>query len=531
MNYHMHKMADADGYINLGVKLYNLGNLQEAISAFIQALEIDPDDADTYHKLGRALAAQDNMDIAIKCYRQALQIKPNASEIHFQLANALKHQDKNEEAIASYLKVIQIEPTHLQAYNNMAVAEHALGNFDDAIRHYQKALEIDSKWAEVYNNIGKAFKDMGLPENAEDCYRKAIELKPDFTEAYIELGNVFYAQCKIEDAVSNYDKALTICPEHSVAHWDRSVALLLNGNFEEGWQEFEWRSKLAQNGTNDTAIPEKIYWDGSRFDGKRLFIFSEQGLGDTLQFVRYLPKVKALGGTVILGTYKPLVPLLSGFNGVDKLVEISQHHFQAFEYDLFCPILSLPGIFKTTLKTIPRDVPYLDAPPQKVSNWRRQLDNDAFKVGIVWKGSPIHANDRNRSCDLEPFLPLVSVPGVRLYSLQKGPAIDDLKRIFPESQVKNIGPHLKDFSDTAGLLANLDLVISVDTAVVHLAGAMGLPVWTLLPFAPDWRWQLNRKDTPWYPSMQLFRQVQRGNWQTVFQQIMEKLHVQVNAQS
>lgn len=523
----MQKMSDAAGFVYRGVKFFNLGNMKAAISAYLKALEIDPNDGDTYYKLGRALAQQDNFEIAVKCYRQAIQITPDAPEIHFQLANALKHLDKNEEAIAAYLNVIDLQPRHHLAYNNMAVAEHALGRLDDAVIHYQKALEIDSNAADIHSNLGKLYKDKGLPQYAAASYRRAIEFKPDFTEAHIELGNVLYAQCKIEEAIAAYDKSLTINPEHPVAHWDRSLALLLNGNFDEGWQEFEWRLQIAQGGTQWMTAFEKDFWDGSCFDGKRIFVCSEQGLGDTLQFVRFLPMVKALGGTVILGVNHLLLPLLSGLSGIDELVEISENRFPDIEFDLFCPIMSLPRIFETTLTNIPVDIPYLHATSDKISHWRKRLDNDDFKVGIVWKGSPLHANDRNRSCEIEHFLPLARIPGVKLYSLQKGPQADDLKKISTDLAIANLGADLKDFSDTAGLLSNLNLIISVDTAVVHLAGGMGVAVWTLLPFAPDWRWQLNRAVTPWYPSMQLFRQRHKGDWHNVFKQVAAKLHEEV----
>ena len=525
MSYDTQKMADADGFVHRGVKFFNLGNMEAAIAAYLEALEINPNDGDTYYKLGRALAQQDNFEIAVKCYRQAIRIKPNDVEIHFQLANALKHLEKNEEAIDAYLNVIALQPMHPQAYNNMAVAEHALGRYDDAVMHYQKALEIDSNAADIHSNLGKVYKDMDLPEKAAACYRKAIEFKPDFTEAHIELGNVLYAQCKLKEAISAYDKSVMISPEHPVAHWDRSLALLLNGNYDEGWQEFEWRLQIAQSGAKWMSAFEKKVWDGSCFDGKRIFICSEQGLGDTLQFVRFLPMVKAMGGTVILGVNHPLLPLLSGLNGIDELVEISENQLPEIEFDLFCPILSLPRIFKTSLATLPADIPYLYTPSDKASYWYKRLDNDDFKVGIVWKGSPLHANDRNRSCEIEQFLPLARITGVKLYSLQKGPAAEDLKKISADYDIKDLGADLKDFADTAGLISNLNLIISVDTAVVHLAGGMGVPVWTLLPFAPDWRWQLNKAVTPWYPSMQLFRQTQQGDWHNVFEKVAAKLHM------
>jgi tetratricopeptide (TPR) repeat protein len=498
-------------------------SMDHAITCLLTAVEICPDDARAYFSLGNALAEQNHNDLAISCYRQAVQLKPDGREINFELGNALKNQGKNEEAIASYHEAIRCDPDHARAHNNIGVAYSELGDFDEAICWYRKALEIDPNFVEGYYNIGNAFKRQNLPDKAAEYYRKLLELSPDDIEACIELANVLVAQGDIETAIAYFDKALAIHSNHPVARWNRSLVHLLSGNFDKGWKDFDWRLQLPDQPVRGLKDAENNRWDGGSFTDRRLLVYSEQGLGDTLQFVRYLPAVKALGGTVILGTYKPLMPLLKNCDGIDHLVELPANDCPPLGYDFSLPIMSLPVVFHTTLETIPSQIPYLDADPHKTAVWRRRFCDRAFRVGIVWKGSPFHANDRNRSCRLEQFLPLMKMPRIQWYGLQKGPGAEEVHQIESPFKMDNLGEELGDFGDTAAVLKNLDLLISVDTAVVHLAGAMGKTVWTLLPFAPDWRWQLNRDDSPWYPTMRLYRQPARGDWTSVIEQVANDL--------
>lgn len=316
-------------------------------------------------------------------------------------------------------------------------------------------------------------------------------------------------------ALKLYEQALNVEPEHPVVHLNRGVALLLKGRWPEGWKEYEWRIKCD--------VPRPIYphrlsgcrWKGGPFSGQNLLVHGEQGLGDAIQFARFLPMVKARGGRVVLETHASLIKLFETLDGVDQIVELSSHQAPQIDYDTYIPLCSLAGLFGATPQNIPGTVPYLHADPQKTAQWRTCLAPDTFNIGIVWAGSDTYPE---RSCSLKDFAGLGQIPGINWIGLQKGPAA---KQVGHASgfEIANWGEAFRDFSDTAAAMANLDLIISIDTSVAHLAGALGKPVWLLLPRVPDWRWLLGRADTPWYPSMRLFRQSKQTDWHTVMEQI------------
>jgi hypothetical protein len=325
-----------------------------------------------------------------------------------------------------------------------------------------------------------------------------------------------------EKALDNYRHAIRFKPGFAEAHFNCAMVHLLNGNFSDGWQEYEWRLQRKEWKTLCPHRANLPRWNGESFVGKKLLIYDEQGFGDTLQFVRYLPLVKSRGGRVIFETRHQLIGLFDNFPGVDELVERISYDKPAREADIYIPLLSLPGIFQTQLETIPKNTAYIYPNPDKVEQWRERISAGGIKVGLVWKGSGI---DPNRSFDPALFLPLAKKEGIRLYGLQKGFRHNPVhsEKIPAEMRILNLGDDLKDFSDTAGAIANLDLVISIDTSVAHLAGAMGKPVWVLLPYVADWRWFLDRNDSPWYPTMRLFRQKNRGCWDEVLQCVANEL--------
>jgi hypothetical protein len=450
---------------------------------------------------------------------------------HISTGVKLFGRGKVKKAITCFEKAMALDPQNVDAHYHMGMALRRLGESKKAIASFRRALEINPNFFQGWFQLGLLLSKTDSLDHAITCLLTAVEICPEDIEACIELANVLVAQGDIEAAITIFDRALAIHSKHPVARWNRSVAHLLSGNFDKGWKDFDWRQRLPGQQFHGLKDAEKSRWEGGSFTGKRLLIYSEQGLGDTLQFVRYLPTVKALGGTVILGTYKPLLPLLKNCAGIDHLVELPAKDCPSSSFDLYLPIMSLPVVFHTTLETIPSRIPYLDADPLKIKAWRNQFTHPAFSVGIVWQGSPSHANDRNRSCPLEQFLPLVKIPGIQWYGLQKGPGAEEVHQIESQFMIDNLGEDFDDFSDTAAVLENLDLLISVDTAVVHLAGAMGKTVWTLLPYAPDWRWQRNRDDSPWYPTMRLYRQPARGDWASVFQQVEGDLRQLVKKQS
>jgi hypothetical protein len=328
----------------------------------------------------------------------------------------------------------------------------------------------------------------------------------------------------------------------------------LTGNFEEGWVEYEWRFRHLKDQTKKWNEKGVHRWDGSPFVDKRLLVLDEQGIGDTLQFIRYLPMVKELGGTVIFETIQPLIRLLRNFRGIDELWDRESVNRSELAFDLYIPLMSLPGIFKTTLETIPAEARYILPDATKAQYWRQRLNKGEIKVGIVWAGKtsaeyrqnnisglehvhlgwagqPASKFASNRLTRLESFIQLSRIEGIHLYGLQKGDAAIQVKELSGVFDVDNLGEEFTDFSDTAAAIENLDLVISVDTSVAHLAGAMGKPVWVLIPFVPDWRWMIGREDSPWYPSMRLFRQSKKGEWDEVFQRIVRELHALVHQEA
>jgi len=359
---------------------------------------------------------------------------------------------------------------------------------------------------------------------------RAVGLEPDCAEVYHNLASVLRDQGRCDEAVEQNRRAIRLRPEHAETHWNQAIAHLLNGDFSEGWKEYEWRRKTDWHTTAYPRAHQKPRWNGGCLAGKRLLVHCEQGLGDCIEFVRYLPMVKALGAAVIFEVWPSLCGLLREFDEIDELVELSFEAKTRAQFDCYASIMDLPGIFGTAEETIPASVPYIHADPAKAECWRRKLTGPDFKVGIVWAGSARHANDHNRSCRLEYFARLGRIEGIKLYGLQKGGPARQMDELAGEVAVENLAEHFADFTDTAAAIESLDMVISVDTAVLHLAGAMGKPVWALLPFAPDWRWMLGRADSPWYPTMKLFRQEQWGDWNSVFRNVTEELRALVGRQ-
>jgi len=357
-------------------------------------------------------------------------------------------------------------------------------------------------------------------------YKKSIELKPDSAEAYNNLGTVLKASGNPEEAITHYEQAIELKPDYAQAHLNLAFALLLTENFKRGLQEYEWRPRLKRL-TSDTDL--EPMWDGSPLNGKSILVYTEQGVGDSIQFVRYLPMIKAQGGNVIFECQKSLLRLLKNCTGIDKIVERTSDTVPDVQLDFHIPLLSLPGLFGTNPDSIPQNQSYIRPDPVLTSQWRTKFEHDNnLKIGIVWAGNPEHINDRNRSCTLNDFAHLTSIQGLTLYSLQQELTSSKTNNDPEDFNIVNLGNEFNDFADTASVIDNLDLVITVDTAVAHLAGAIGKPVWTLLPFVPDWRWMLNREDSPWYPSMRLFRQAQLNDWAGVFNQVKKALFQEID---
>jgi tetratricopeptide (TPR) repeat protein len=510
---------DAGAYYNLGLALKEKGHLDEALASYQKALHLNPHFAHAHYNAGTALQEKGQYDEAIICYKKALQIDPNLSGVYYNLGIISQEKGQLNEAIGHYRKAIQINPNLSDACNNLGLCLHVKGQLDGAIGAYQKALQIDPQHAKAYYNMGNAFKDRAQIDEAITAYQKALQLNPGYADACSNLGSALQEKGEIDEAITAYQKTLKIDPNLAIAHVNMSLMLLLSGNFEQGWKEYEWRTKLKDFPRRQLSQP---MWDGSDITGKTILLHAEQGYGDTMQFIRYAPLVAQRGAKVIIECLRELTSLLRNVEGVHQVIGRGEA-LPAF--DLHCPLLSLPLVFDTTLESIPANIPYLSADPLFKEKWRDKVHADRlqYKIGLVWSGNPQHINEQKRSCSLDIFAPLSRLDNTTFYSLQKGEAAEQAKNPPQGMKLIDYTEDIPDFSDTAAFIENLDLVISVDTAAAHLAGALGKPVWTLLPFVPDWRWLLNRDDSPWYPTMRLFRQPSLGDWESVIEKVSAEL--------
>ncbi len=486
-----------------------------------------PDYAEAHHDMAIALLSQRRYAEAVQSCQRAVSLKPDHAEAYNTMGFVLERQKRYAEAIENYKHAVRLKPDYAEPYNHLGVVLNELGRSAEAVESYRRALQADPEYAEVYNNLGIALKQQEQFTEAIWNFEQALRLDPEFAEAHYNLANSLRDQGRCAEALAGYKRAVQLMPDYAEAHWNRALTFLLDGNFGEGWKQYQWR-RIADPKTRSTCESSgRPRWTGEPFAGRRLFVHCEQGFGDNIQFVRYLPMIKARGGTVILETLKPLMGLLRGFPGIDELVEHKPGEKPSVGFDIFASLLDMPNIFGTTLETVPADVPYIHADRTRVEYWRTKISQSDFKVGIVWAGSAAHGNDRYRSCKPEFFAPLREIGGVQLYGLQKGAAAARMDESAGTTPIINLAEEFKDFADTAAAIENLDLVVSVDTSVLHLAGAMGKPAWALLPFAPEWRWMLSRRDSPWYPTMKLFRQDRWNGWDGVFQRVAEELRFMV----
>jgi tetratricopeptide (TPR) repeat protein len=508
--------ANVQALYLLGTVYQSVGRLADAVASYRQALWYKPDYVETHNHLGVALAMAGQLGEAAGHLQEAVRLAPGAAEPYSNLGIVLSMQGKPEEAMAHFQQAIRLRPDFAEAYNSLGNTLNSQHRYDEAAENCRQALRLLPAFAEAHNNLGIALKGQGKLDEAIRSYQQAIRLRAGFAEAHYNLGNVLRLQGRYAEALASYDQALRYRPEYAEAHYQRALLWLLLGRFEQGWPAYEWRWRCAEFRGRRLAQP---VWDGSPLAGRTILLHAEQGFGDTLQLVRYVPLVKQRGGTVVVECQAALLPLVSRLAGLDYLVAqgaaLPGFHVQA-------SLLSLPGIFRTTLATIPASVPYLSADPALVAHWRQELDaSRAFRIGIVWQGSFKHREDRHRSVPLTQFAPLARLEGVRLVSLQVGPAAAQVAAVANDFGVIDLGSRFDpaSFADVAAVLMSLDLVVTVDTAVAHLAGAVGVPVWVALPLAPDFRWLLERDDSPWYPSMRLFRQPRFGDWDAVFERL------------
>jgi Tfp pilus assembly protein PilF len=450
--------------------------------------------------------------------RQVLDDAPAAAQVWYLLGTIRHVQGQLGEAVARYEHALRLDPHLVEALNNLGVALLSQGKVDESAACLERALQQKPDYADAIGNLGNTLQADGKLDEATACYRHALRLKPDNPNTHHDLGNALRASGDLAAAMTCYDQALRLKPDFAQVHLSRSLLRLQMGDFERGWAEYEWRFRCKEH-----AIPpfRQPLWDGSRLNEHTILLYGDHGLGDTLQFIRYAPLVQKRGGRVLVACRSPLARIVATCPGVARVIPEGA---TLPEFQVYAPLMSLPRIFGTTFENVPARVPYLAADPALVARWRAELGHSGeFKVGIAWQGNPQHRKDRHRSFRLAQYEPLTRLDGVRLVSLQKGSGIEQLGEVADRFGVIDLGSRFDDFMDSAAVVSNLDLVIAPDTSVAHLAGALGVPVWVALPFAPDWRWLLDRDDNPWYPTMRSFRQRAWGDWNEVFARITHEL--------
>ena len=497
----------------------DIGKYEEAIVSSSAAIAIKSDYAVAY--LNRAIAFMElkQFEAAIASFDQAIGIKPGNAEAYFNRGNAQMELKQFEAALASYDRAINTKPDYADAYFKKGLTLQELKQLPTAVASYDKAISVKPDFANAYLNRGSVLSKLKQLDAALDSYNKAISIKPDFVQAYSNRAVVLKDLGQIEAALASYDEAISINPDYAGVYWNKSFTLLLSGRFEEGWKLYEWRWKHEGLGLKLPNFSQPLWLGVESLQGQTILLHSEQGLGDTIQFCRYAKLVKALGAHVVMESPTALVPLLQGLEGVDELVARGQA-LPAFDYH--CPLLSLPLAFKTELSTIPSSEPYLRSDKAKVKQWRAKLGRKTKpRVGLVWSGSTGHTNDHNRSFKLEELLPYLP-DGFEYVCLQKEIREVD-QEMLQQSSIQYFGDELENFADTAALCELMDVVISVDTSVAHLSGALGKPTWVLLSYSPDWRWLLDREDSPWYGSVKLYRQDADRTWSSVLQRVSRSL--------
>jgi Flp pilus assembly protein TadD len=554
----------AAAHANLAEALRRQGRLVEAIDAYRDALQLQGDSPETHFGLGNTLRALGRHAEAVVHFRRTLALRPGTFEAtaalaatRFDQATDALRRARFEEAVAGYREALELRPSDPDTLNNLATALWELGHFEDAEVLYRRALALRGGDADILNNLGNALREQGRLEEAAACYgealrlrsdapetlsnlgvvltsmgvldeaeaslRRAIALRPEWALAHDNLATVLLRQGKPDAALAGYEEALRLDPGYAEAHRNRAMVWLHRGDFEQGWPEYEWRLKCRGRPRVGFSQP---HWHGEDLAGRTILLHAEQGLGDTLQFVRFAPLVHQRGGKVLLTCPQPLVALLAHSPGINQVIAAGSPlpHF-----DVHAPLMSLPLILGTTTDAaIPAEVPYLFPGGDAVERWRRVLAGQSrFRVGIAWQGNPRQRSDRMRSFPLAALAPLARVEGIDLISLQKGAGTEQRTALAGQFPVTVLDgweqDPVGDFHETAALVRNLDLVVAPCSAVAHLAGGLGVRVWTALAWMADWRWLSERDDCPWYPTMQLFRQRRAGDWNEVFERMARAL--------
>lgn len=518
--------------IKLALEYHRAGNLQQAASLCRKILKKQPRNADIFHMLGLISNQQGDFDAAIRYTKKAIHLKPNDFEAYITQGNALKAKGELDAAMTCYQKALQLNPRFILAYNNLGTIYRDKKQFDAAVTCYQQALQINPNYSSAYYNLGNVYNEKEQVDKAIECYQKALKINPTYSNAFNMLGRIFYEKGQVDNAISYYQQALQVNPLNAEAHWNKALALLLNSNFKEGWRGYEWRWKTEdfQYGPRNFTQPA---WDGSSLQSKTLFIYAEQGVGDEIMFASCFPDIINQAGSCIIECDKRLIPLFSrSFSGtifIERINKLYDLQSVSTQFDVITAMGRLPLFLRSSLTQFAKRKSYLIPDSLQADKWINRFKQlgEGLKVGVSWRGGNKPHVKKTRSTKLEQWKALFSIEGVNFINLQYGDCQDELMEVKQTLGItihdwKDANP-LKDLDNFAAQISALDLVISIDNATVHMAGALGIPIWTLLPFVPDWRWMLNREDSPWYPTMRLFRQPSLGDWQSVTEKVKNEL--------
>jgi tetratricopeptide (TPR) repeat protein len=511
---------DDPATLNSLAKTYlDQGQIQPARRCFERLAELLPQSAMAHHGLGTALEGLGDWEAAAACYRRALQLQPDSPDIYGSLGRLQCRQGASGEAVESCRRALALAPHRHEIHNLLGYALVNVGDYAAAAEVYRRALALKPDSAYTVFGLGYLFERQGDMASAAESYRLVLQLDPCLVDAHLHLGITHFLRGELGKAVECFQRVRELAPDNTEALTFLGHIHLLQGNFTLGWSEHEYRWSTPHFLRDRRKFVEPL-WQGEPLEGSRILLHAEQGLGDTLQFVRYVPMVAAHGGNVVLEVQPRLHRLLARTSGAEKVIYRGE---VIPPVDWQCPLLSLPRAFATDLHSIPARIPYVRPDPALVEIWRERMAGSSVRIGLVWGGSPTFPHERWRSIPLELLAPLTKIEGTAFYSLQMGPSSSQVERLGPRVHLIDLQNEQEDFADTAAIVANLGLVISIDTSVAHLAGAMGKPVWILLHKSPDWRWLLDRPDSPWYPTARLFRQSTLGNWHDVIVRVEAEL--------
>jgi FkbM family methyltransferase len=504
-----------------GNVLVALKRHEDGLASFNQALILRPNYADAHNGCGNALFELSRYEEALENYDRSLALRPDYPEALHNRGRVLGQLDRFEEALASFDRALALRPQYLEALHNRGNTLARLKRHQDALASYERALAIQPDYPDALSGAGVALVELGKYEEALASYDRALAIRPDYAVGFNNRGKALLELRRLDEALASYDHALRLDPDNADHRLNRALLLLLCGSFGEGWREYEWRRKRKAWTKQAFYGPE---WAREKVPGARVLLYSEQGLGDMIQFVRFARVVARRGAKVILGVPTPLSGLLRRLDGDAVIVGSGE---QLPEYDCHLPLMSVPFVLDWVPEQSAAEIPYLSAEPTRVARWSSRLPAGRFRVGIAWQGSPSPLADRGRSIPLKAFAPLCRIPGVKLISLQKAAGVEQLSNLPPGMAVETLGTEFDSgsdaFLDTAAVMMDLDLIVTCDTAVAHLAGALGRPVWIALRHVPDWRWMMDRADSPWYPTARLFRQARAGDWDEVLASISAEL--------